>query len=247
MKYTTSIVILCVVVVGTCNASTAPCSLVDFDQSGTVDADDLSAYLACYFGQPCAAADVDGNSVVDADDLAEFIGAYFDAAENGCADSLGPVAPSAANDGGGTAAFTSPSAALALDGIGASCSLVSSAGSGGLVLSGFSLDVPDSATAVTLTLRIVGRSSTHAGSVAVELVDAAETRALVFTASAMPFGSGFTEAVMTADLSAGTLSVADLRGAGTKIVVLWFSDGAGPITDTLSIDAATLTADFVRH
>ncbi len=54
-----------------------PC-LADFDGSGTVDPDDLSDYIACYFQvPPCAGADVSGDGNVDPDDLADFIGVYF--------------------------------------------------------------------------------------------------------------------------------------------------------------------------
>ena len=50
----------------------------DFDQSGTLDPDDLSDFIACYFEQPpCDRADFDGSGTPDPDDLADFIAAYF--------------------------------------------------------------------------------------------------------------------------------------------------------------------------
>ncbi|MBL8758793.1 MAG: hypothetical protein JNK35_10225 [Phycisphaerae bacterium] len=54
-----------------------PCP-ADFDQSGTIDPDDLSDFIACYFSiPPCPAADFDASGTTDPDDLADFIAAYF--------------------------------------------------------------------------------------------------------------------------------------------------------------------------
>jgi methionine-rich copper-binding protein CopC len=54
-----------------------PC-LADFDGSGTVDPDDLSDYIACYFAAPpCVGADFSGDGNVDPDDLSDFIAIYF--------------------------------------------------------------------------------------------------------------------------------------------------------------------------
>lgn len=50
----------------------------DFDPDGVVNADDLAAYIDCYFALvPCAAADLDRSGSTDADDLAEYINAFF--------------------------------------------------------------------------------------------------------------------------------------------------------------------------
>ncbi len=60
---------------GTCRA--------DIDGSGTLDPDDLSTYIACYFeggGSGCPVADFDGNGHTDPDDLSDYIAAYFDLA-----------------------------------------------------------------------------------------------------------------------------------------------------------------------
>ncbi len=50
----------------------------DFDASGTLDPDDLSDYIACYFDAPaCAAADFNADTNADPDDLSDYIAAYF--------------------------------------------------------------------------------------------------------------------------------------------------------------------------
>ncbi|MBL8756809.1 MAG: hypothetical protein JNK35_00080 [Phycisphaerae bacterium] len=55
----------------------APCP-ADFDASGTLDPDDLSDFIACYFSSPpCDRADFDAGGTPDPDDLADFIAAYF--------------------------------------------------------------------------------------------------------------------------------------------------------------------------
>ncbi len=50
----------------------------DFNSDGNADPDDLSDYIACYFGTPaCDRADFNADSNVDPDDLSDFISAYF--------------------------------------------------------------------------------------------------------------------------------------------------------------------------
>jgi hypothetical protein len=49
----------------------------DFDESGSVNPDDLADFIACFFTQPCPEADFDQNGGIDPDDLADFIAAYF--------------------------------------------------------------------------------------------------------------------------------------------------------------------------
>jgi len=56
---------------------TPPCPS-DFNMDGVVDPDDLSDFIACFFGAPpCAGADFNGDGTADPDDLADFIAAYF--------------------------------------------------------------------------------------------------------------------------------------------------------------------------
>jgi|GEM_PF-743502 len=54
-----------------------PCP-ADFNGDGSVDPDDLSDYIACYFAvPPCVGADFNGDGTADPDDLSDYIGAYF--------------------------------------------------------------------------------------------------------------------------------------------------------------------------
>ncbi len=55
-----------------------PACRADFNGDGTLDPDDLSDYITCYFAIPaCAAADFSGDGGVDPDDLSDVITAYF--------------------------------------------------------------------------------------------------------------------------------------------------------------------------
>ncbi len=55
----------------------APCP-ADFDRNATVDPDDLSDYISCYFQTPpCPSADFNADSNTDPDDLSDFIAAFF--------------------------------------------------------------------------------------------------------------------------------------------------------------------------
>ncbi len=50
----------------------------DLNGDGTLDPDDLSDYIACYFAvPPCNQADYSGDGNIDPDDLADYIGAFF--------------------------------------------------------------------------------------------------------------------------------------------------------------------------
>lgn len=50
----------------------------DINADGSLDADDLSDYINCYFSvPPCADADVNADGAVNADDLGDYINAYF--------------------------------------------------------------------------------------------------------------------------------------------------------------------------
>jgi hypothetical protein len=56
----------------------APVRTADFNGDGTIDPDDLSDYIACYFqAPPCPQAEFSGDGVTDPDDLSDFIAAYF--------------------------------------------------------------------------------------------------------------------------------------------------------------------------
>ncbi len=56
---------------------------VDFDGSGTVDPDDLSNYITCFFTvPPCNFADFNNDGNVDPDDLSDVITQYFDLTNN---------------------------------------------------------------------------------------------------------------------------------------------------------------------
>lgn len=56
----------------------APACPSDFNRDGVVDPDDLSDFIACFFGQPpCPGADFNGDGTPDPDDLSDFIAAYF--------------------------------------------------------------------------------------------------------------------------------------------------------------------------
>ena len=58
-------------------ASPPPCR-ADFNADGTVNPDDLSDFITCYFTAPsCASADFNSDSSVDPDDLSDFITLYF--------------------------------------------------------------------------------------------------------------------------------------------------------------------------
>jgi len=55
-----------------------PACAADFNGDGTVNPDDLSDYIGCYFSiPPCAEADVNGDGATDPDDLSDFIAIYF--------------------------------------------------------------------------------------------------------------------------------------------------------------------------
>jgi hypothetical protein len=57
--------------------STCP---LDFNGDGTVDPDDLSDYISCYFSlPPCAQADFNSDGNTDPDDLSDYIAGYFGA------------------------------------------------------------------------------------------------------------------------------------------------------------------------
>jgi hypothetical protein len=59
---------------------TPPC-LADFNADGTVDPDDLSDFIACYFtAPPCPQTDINSDGIIDPDDLADFIAAFFSGA-----------------------------------------------------------------------------------------------------------------------------------------------------------------------
>ncbi len=50
----------------------------DFNDDGSLDPDDLSDFIACYFAtRPCADADFSGDGNTDPDDLSDYIAAYF--------------------------------------------------------------------------------------------------------------------------------------------------------------------------
>ncbi len=54
----------------------------DFNGDTNLDPDDLSDFIACYFGgdysyAPCDGTDFNGDSAVDPDDLSDYISAYF--------------------------------------------------------------------------------------------------------------------------------------------------------------------------
>ncbi len=52
--------------------------LSDFNGDGSLDPDDLSDYIACYFSTPpCAQADMNGDQSIDPDDLSDYIAAFF--------------------------------------------------------------------------------------------------------------------------------------------------------------------------
>jgi len=55
-----------------------PSCLADFNGDGTLDPDDLSDYIGCFFSSPpCPQADINGDGNADPDDLSDFIGLYF--------------------------------------------------------------------------------------------------------------------------------------------------------------------------
>ncbi len=55
-----------------------PSCAPDFNGDGSLDPDDLSDYIACYFTQPpCDQADYNNDSSTDPDDLSDYIGAFF--------------------------------------------------------------------------------------------------------------------------------------------------------------------------
>ncbi|MFN7022899.1 MAG: hypothetical protein ACK4WH_16520, partial [Phycisphaerales bacterium] len=55
-----------------------PACAADFNGDGTVNPDDLSDYIGCYFSiPPCAEADVNGDGATDPDDLSDYIAIYF--------------------------------------------------------------------------------------------------------------------------------------------------------------------------
>jgi len=67
---------------GARTGQTQSCGPVDFNGDGNLDPDDLSDYIACYFGHvggsaPCPAANFNGDANTDPDDLADYIAAYF--------------------------------------------------------------------------------------------------------------------------------------------------------------------------
>ncbi len=50
----------------------------DFNGDGFIDPDDLSDYIACYFGTPpCDLADFNADGFVDPDDLSDYISVFF--------------------------------------------------------------------------------------------------------------------------------------------------------------------------
>jgi hypothetical protein len=56
----------------------------DFDNSGTINPDDLADFIACYFTvPPCPTTDFDSSGAINPDDLADFIAAFFNTAD-GC-------------------------------------------------------------------------------------------------------------------------------------------------------------------
>lgn len=58
-------------------APSAPCR-GDFNNSGSLDPDDIADYIGAFFSQPPAAgSDFNGDGFVDPDDLADYLGAYF--------------------------------------------------------------------------------------------------------------------------------------------------------------------------
>ncbi len=58
-----------------------PTCPVDFNRDGNTDPDDLSDYIAAYFGpEPDPRCDLNGDGNIDPDDLSDYIAAYF----NGC-------------------------------------------------------------------------------------------------------------------------------------------------------------------
>lgn len=55
-----------------------PACAADFNSDGFVDPDDLSDYIACYFGIPaCPRADFNGDGHADPDDLSDYIALFF--------------------------------------------------------------------------------------------------------------------------------------------------------------------------
>jgi hypothetical protein len=66
-------------VFGLASAAPTPAACAaDFDNSGTLNPDDLADYIACYFTvPPCPRANQDGDEAVNPDDLADFIALFF--------------------------------------------------------------------------------------------------------------------------------------------------------------------------
>jgi hypothetical protein len=67
---------LCALLPGGCPQP--PACPADFDQSGTVDTDDLADFIAGFFAAPpLPSTDFDNSGGIDPDDLADYIAAYF--------------------------------------------------------------------------------------------------------------------------------------------------------------------------
>ncbi len=58
--------------------SMPPTCAADFDGNGSLDPDDLTDYIGCFFQQPpCVTVDMNGDNTIDPDDLSDFIGLFF--------------------------------------------------------------------------------------------------------------------------------------------------------------------------
>jgi len=56
----------------------SPNCRADFNNSGSLDPDDIADYIGAFFAVPFnARADFDGDGEINPDDLADFLGAYF--------------------------------------------------------------------------------------------------------------------------------------------------------------------------
>ena len=55
-----------------------PSCLADFNGDGSLDPDDLSDYIGCFFtAPPCPQADINNDGTADPDDLSDYIGLFF--------------------------------------------------------------------------------------------------------------------------------------------------------------------------